>query len=291
MNQLYRILALGLCSLLSSCFLFETGAEDPAMSEGAGTPDDGTAKDGAAKDGAAKDGAAKDGAAKDGAARDGAAKNGAAKDGGDGFVTIFDGKSLAGWEPTEGTKNAWVVEDGAIVGYGDKGRGYLTYEKKDIRDLEMKMKYRFPGNGNSGVSIRAVKDETGKRDFKSYHADIGHLGIGRQVLGAWDFHTPGRREHACLRGDRLVIDKDDKPTLTKIDGAVTKDDIKKNDWNDLHIIAVGDNFKFFINGKPAAEFTEHLDPAKRLDRGMIQLQLHDPGMIVQFKDIELKVLD
>ena len=58
----------------------------------------------------------------------------------------------------------------------------------------------------------------------------------------------------------------------------------------MHVIMKGNNFKFCINGKPAAEFTEHLPDSKRLHKGMIQLQLHDPGMIVQFKDIWLKVL-
>ena len=124
-----------------------------------------------------------------------------------------------------------------------------------------------------------------------YHADLGHVGIGKQVLGARDFHTPGRKEHACSRGDRLVIDKDDKPNVTKIEGAVTTDDIKKGAWNEVHIIVKGNQFKFSINGKPAAEFTEHLPEEKRLKRGMIQLQLHDPGMIVMFKDLRLKVLD
>ena len=46
----------------------------------------------------------------------------------------------------------------------------------------------------------------------------------------------------------------------------------------------------FINGKLASEFTEHLPKEKRLDEGMIQFQLHDPGMIVHFKDIRLKIL-
>ena len=36
---------------------------------------------------------------------------------------------------------------------------------------------------------------------------------------------------------------------------------------------------------------EHLPKERRLDKGMIQLQLHDPGMIVEFKDLYLKVLD
>ncbi len=209
----------------------------------------------------------------------------------DGFLPIFDGKTLKGWEPsTRKSAGAWTVEDGMIVGNGDKGRGYLIYEKKDISDLELKLSYRFPGEGNSGISVRARKDETRKRDFQSYHADLGHLGIGRQVLGAWDFHTPGRREHACFRGTRLVIDKDDKPTVTNIEGAVTEKDIRRGDWNSVHVIAKGNNFKLYINGKLSSEFTEHLPEKRRLHRGMIQLQLHDPGMIVQFKDVRLKIL-
>ena len=206
-------------------------------------------------------------------------------------VAPLDGKSLKGWTvmPAKAAK-AWSVKDGIIVGDGDKGRSYLVFDKKDIADLELKFSYRFPGKGNSGVSIRAIDDKTGRRKFQSYHADLGHVGIGRQVLGAWDFHTPGRREHACFRGDRLVIDEKDKPTVTKIEGAVTLDDIRKGGWNDVHVIAKGNQFKFYINGKPASEFSEHLPPERRLHKGMIQLQLHDPGMVVQFKNLRLKII-
>ena len=209
-----------------------------------------------------------------------------------GFVAIFDGRTLAGWEemPARPGK-AWRVVDGAIVGEGRKGRSYLVFERKDLADFELKLSYRFPGKGNSGISVRAVPDETGKRQFQSYHADLGHLGIGRQVLGAWDFHTPGRREHSCFRGDRLVIDKDDRPTVTRIEGAVGPEDIHRGGWNTVHLIVKGNTMRMRINGKPASEFTEHLPMEKRLRRGMIQLQLHDPAMVVQFRDIRLKVLE
>ena len=209
-----------------------------------------------------------------------------------GFVSIFDGKTLDGWEEMPSVeKKAWSVVDGMIVGEGDKGRGYLVYSKdKNLADFELKFLYRFPGKGNSGVNIRARVDKTGRRKFEGYHADIGHVGIGGKVLGAWDFHTPGRREHRCFRGDSLVIDKDDKPVITPLKGAVTADDINKGGWNELHIIIKGNRFQFFLNGKPSAEFIEHLPREKRLHSGMIQLQLHDPGMIVHYKDIRLKVL-
>ena len=209
------------------------------------------------------------------------------------FLAIFDGKTLGGWEEIPaGKEKAWSVVDGVIVGEGDKGLGYLVYKDRDLADFELKFSYRFPGGkGNSGVNVRAVKDETGKRVFKSYHADLGHVGIGRQVLGAWDFHTPGRTEHACFRGTRLVIDENDQPTVTELEGAVTAEEIRKGEWNEVHLVVVGNTFKMSINGKPASEFTEHLPVEKRLTRGMLQLQLHDPGMVVMFKDLRLKHLD
>ena len=140
-----------------------------------------------------------------------------------GFKHIFDGKSLEGWEEMPKVElQAWSVQDGIIGGEGDKGRGYLVYSKdKNIADFELKLLYRFPGNGNSGVNIRARIDKTGRRKFEGYHADIGQVGIGGKVLGAWDFHTPGRREHRCFRGDDLVSDKDDTPTNTPLKNAVT----------------------------------------------------------------------
>ena len=211
-----------------------------------------------------------------------------------GFVSMFDGQSLKGWTPMMrkgATAKAWSVKDGMIVGDGDQGIGYLVYDRRGIADFEMKFRYRFPaGRGNSGISVRARKDHAGKRDFQSYHADLGHLGIGGNVLGAWDFHTPGRREHACFRGNRLVIDKNDRPTVTPIADAVKPSDIRKGDWNDGRIIVQNNRFQFFLNGKLSSEFIEHLPKEKRLRKGMIQLQLHDPGMIVQFKDLWIKVL-
>ena len=208
-----------------------------------------------------------------------------------GFASMFDGKTLQGWSvmPAK-AKLAWTAENGMIVGDGDKGRSYLVFDNREIADFEMKLSYRFPGKGNSGINLRAIPDKTGKRLFQGYHVDFGHVGIGKQVLGAWDFHTPGRREHACFRGDRLVIDKDDKPTVTRIPGAVTLDDIHKGGWNEVHVSVKGNRFAFSINGKPSSEFIEHLPQDRRLEKGMIQLQLHDPGMIVHFKDLQIKIL-
>ena len=69
---------------------------------------------------------------------------------------------------------AWGVEDGMIVGDGDQGRGHLVFENEELVNFELKLRYRFPGKGNSGISVRARKDKTGRRAYQSYHADLGH---------------------------------------------------------------------------------------------------------------------
>lgn len=209
-----------------------------------------------------------------------------------GFVSMFDGKTLSGWEVTPAdAQQAWSVSDGMIVGKGAAGRSYLVYENHDIADFELKLSYRFPGDGNSGISIRARKDPTGRRGFQSYHADLGHVGIGKHILGAWDFHTPGRTEHGCHRGKRLVIDSNDRAEFTAIEDPLTLQDVRRGEWNDVHVIARGNRFTFRINGRLSSEFTEHLPSARRLERGMIQLQLHDPGMVVHFRDVRIRILD
>ena len=62
--------------------------------------------------------------------------------------------------------------------------------------------------GNSGVEVREHVDKTGKRPFEGYHADFGHVGIGPEVLGAWDFHFAKREEYYCGRGLSLVINRE-----------------------------------------------------------------------------------
>ena len=208
-----------------------------------------------------------------------------------GFVSIFNGKDLTGWHtvPKESAID-WSVRDGVIVGEGHEDRlVYLVWRDDDLADFELKLSYRFRTEGNSGVEIRSRVDGTGKRPFEGYHADFGHVGIGPAVLGAWDFHFARRKEHPCDRGNKLVIDADGNAHYTKIAGALTAADLNERDWNDVHIIARGTHCQLRINGKPASEFVDNFD-AYRLERGAIGLQIHDRGMIVEFKDVRLKRL-
>lgn len=210
----------------------------------------------------------------------------------DSYTSIFDGKSLKGWrEAPRGKALAWSVEDGVIRGEGKENRQvYLIYSgDESLSDFELKFSYRLLTKGNTGVETRARLDKTGKRDFEGYHADLGHVGIGDEILGAWDFHfgKGTRKEFPCPRGASLTIDENGKGHHEEIENAVPVAEIKKGEWNSCRIVAKENHFQFFINGKLSSEFTDKLE-GQQLEKGFIGLQLHDKGMIVEFKDLYLK---
>lgn len=219
-----------------------------------------------------------------------------------GFTSIFDapsldGSSLDGWqaEPAA-TSGDWSVRENAegervITGIGSENRlSYLVWKDRALADFELTFRYRLRTEGNTGVEIRAHGDTSGKRPFEGYHADLGHVGIGPHILGAWDFHFASRHEPGCPRGTSLTIDAGGEVRKTEIADALTAADVHKRQWNDAHIIARGSRCQLFINGKLASEFVDE-QGAESFARGAIGLQLHDKGMHVEFKDVRLKRLD
>jgi hypothetical protein len=165
---------------------------------------------------------------------------------------------------------------------------YLVW-KDELDNFDLRFDYRMVTKGNTGVEVRAHRDTTGKRPFEGYHADLGHVGIGPQVLGAWDFHFARRREPPCPRGTSLIIEKGSQLRSSRIPKAVQISQIHKHDWNSARIVAAGPHLQFFINGKLSAEFRDNVD-SQRLKRGLIGLQLHDKGMQVSFRNMRLKRL-
>ena len=66
----------------------------------------------------------------------------------DGWVRMFDGKTLNGWKASERPEN-WKVEDAAIVGRGE--RSHLFYMLQECENCEFKAEVRLNKGGNSGM--------------------------------------------------------------------------------------------------------------------------------------------
>ena len=205
----------------------------------------------------------------------------AAQDAGE---ALFDGKSLAGWE---GNEKFWSVKDGAITGQTTKenptsGNTFLIWKKGDVADFELRLKFRIVG-GNSGIQYRST--DKGNHVVHGYQADFdanhGYIGI---------LYEEGGRGILANRGKKVEIAEDGKKTDvgTTEDDKTILADIKKEDWNEYVVIAVGNKLVHKINGHTTIELTDK-QSSKAKASGILALQLHaGPPMLVQFKDIQLR---
>lgn len=205
----------------------------------------------------------------------------------EGFVSIFDGKSLEGWD---GKPEFWRVEDSAITGQTTEdnpteGNTFCFWRQGEVDDFELKMEYRIFG-GNSGVQYRS--EDLGNHVAKGYQADF-------EAGDTWsgiNYEEKGRGILA-KRGEKVEThDGSDNHKLleTFADAAELQKNIKKEDWNDYHIIAKGNHLIHKINGVTMCEVIDKGEKDSRR-KGLLALQLHaGPPMKIQVKNIRLKRL-
>ena len=66
--------------------------------------------------------------------------------------------------------------------------------------------------------------------------------------------------------------------------------VKDNDWFEMHIVVAGQTIDVFINGKRRLTYVEPegIQGPRKISKGYIALQAHDPGSIVRYRNIRLK---
>jgi hypothetical protein len=216
---------------------------------------------------------------------------GAASD--EGFKPIFDGKTLHGWD---GDPKLWRVEDGAITGQTTAenptpGNTFLIWRGGKPGDFELKLEFRMPDPGfaNSGVQYRSRQEpeKIGKWVVAGYQADMDGENQYTGIL-----YDERGRGILALRGQKTAVGADHKPKIVEQFGDHNElaKIVKKNDWNEYHIIARGKHLVQKINDKLMIDVTDN-DAKKQRMGGILALQIHagDP-MKVQFRNIRLKEL-
>ena len=112
----------------------------------------------------------------------------------DGFVSIYDGKTLAGWHVSAKTGHSrasqnqsggkWVVEEGAIVGSQDiVGNGGLIITDEQYGDFEVKLEMKNDFGPDSGLFLRSTEDGKAWQAMIDYHAGGNLMGIYGEGLG------------------------------------------------------------------------------------------------------------
>ncbi len=205
-----------------------------------------------------------------------------------GFVPLFDGKTLTGWESPD--MSYWTVEDGAITGRISKEHPltvnqYLVWEGGAMDDYELKMNYRMWGDAASNGGFQFRSKLLPDHDIAGYQMD-NNLKTD-WLVRLYDEHG---REDLALRGQQTSFLPDGIKTVLPIPEAQGPALFKLEDWHEYRLVCCGTHLTLYVNGRRVAEVMDD-DPAQ-LDRsGILGLQLHSGEPVtVQFKDIMYKRL-
>jgi tetratricopeptide (TPR) repeat protein len=166
------------------------------------------------------------------------------------YVSLFNGKDLAGWEPGPLSKTHWEVKDGILTGSGPAG--YLYSERGDYENFHFRVEARINSAGNSGQFFRA-----------------------QHPLGV----PPRGYEAQIALGDRQKTGS--LYNLVKIAEPLHKPD----EWFTQEVIADGDHISILVNDRKVVDALD-----KSFRKGHFALQVNDPATVVQFRKIEVKEL-
>ena len=187
-----------------------------------------------------------------------------------GFVSLFDGTTLTGWE---GNKDIFRVEEGAIVAGSLKDRiahNEFLCSQREFQDFELRLKAKLVGEGdNAGIQFRS-KRIPDHHEVIGYQCDMGSA-FGRKIWGA--LYDESRRR-------KVLTEAKVQDELLKV--------LRAEGWNDFVIRCEGDHIQIWLNGLKTVDYVEKEDVAKR---GILGLQVHG-GKPAEawYKDIRIKVL-
>jgi len=189
-----------------------------------------------------------------------------------GWVNLFNGKDLSGWENPYDWGEASVV-DGMIELVGNKK--FFLSTKKQYSDFEFTAEVKLPeGQANSGFLFRAQRKPSGQ--MFGYQAEVD--GAERRWSGG--LYDEGRRKWI------LPIKPVDDPRNAKTWTEEKRNALKRNDWNKYRIKCVGEKLQVWVNGINTLDISDDLD-----SRGYIGLQHHgEKGQIYRFRNIKIKEL-
>jgi hypothetical protein len=188
-----------------------------------------------------------------------------------GFVALFNGKDLTGWKSHGGNTKAWKVDKGGILSV-QGGGGWLMTEK-EYSNFEVRLEYKVPVNGNSGVALRAP-----------LKGDPAYQGMEIQIL---DDEGPKYKKLQPWQYTGSIYGV--VPPSKRVTRPAGK-------WNEMHIIANGRRVRVVINGTTVVDanlddhkkhFKSH--PGLLREKGHVGLQDYG-GARVQFRNIFLKEL-
>jgi hypothetical protein len=210
----------------------------------------------------------------------------------DGFVALFDGKTLEGWHKNperigHGTGGVWTVEDGAIVGEQDppgSGNGGILLTDRKFKDFELLIDMKPDWGIDSGLFVRGNDRGQCFQMMVDYHdaGNVGHIyGEGTGGFNNRPFEIFGEYD-----SDKKLTAITTKPNGFKSQGYSCDGDAwvkawKVNDWNTARVRVVGNPPKIttWINDQKVSEFDGETYEQDGYDKENVAKELGDEGSI------------
>ncbi|MEM9282397.1 MAG: DUF1080 domain-containing protein [Verrucomicrobiota bacterium] len=194
----------------------------------------------------------------------------------DGWIDLFDGKSLSGWKPSA-DEAAYTVTEGELRLQATDGKisSHLFYVGDDdeldlFKDFELEVVARAEGNSNSGIFFHSDM-ETRNRN--------GHLSNGYEVQ--LNSTEKEKRKTGSLYD---VVD-------------VSESLVDDTEGVTVRIRVEGKRIQVWVNDIQTVDYTEPGNVAEqrqgrvlRDSGGAIALQAHDEDSIFFFKSVRIKPL-
>jgi hypothetical protein len=185
----------------------------------------------------------------------------------EGFVKLFDGKTLEGWKKSEENPDSFHVEDGMIVVDGERAHLFYDGELAPLKNFHFKAEVMTTPGSNSGLYFHTKYQPSGWPKY-GYECQVNVThGDPKKTSGLY-----GVRD-------------------------VAKPPVKDNAWYTQEIIVNGRNIKLILNGETMVDYTEPENKAaesndfeRRLGEGTFAIQAHDPKSVCYFRNIRVKPL-
>ena len=195
------------------------------------------------------------------------------------WVDLWDGSTFEGWQLTAENQSTFQIKDGSIVAQGPRAHLFYAGEVNGakFRNFELKVDVLAKNNSNGGIYFHTDYQETGWPE-KGFEVQVNNT-----------FNRDPRKSGSLYGvADNLVRPTDDDAWFTE------------------HIVVQGNTVKIYINEDLVTNWVQPDDwdglrplssgrgqnaPLRKLDSGTFALQGHDPGSIVMYKNIRVKVLD
>lgn len=176
-------------------------------------------------------------------------------------ISLFDGKSLEGWEcdPLEQAVD-WKAVAGELLGENPTEQGSILWTKKEFGDFEVELDYiTLTDDYDTGIFIRGLTHQV-------------QIGISRSLQ---------KDMTACI-----YAPKDEQGSYPGQTDKVAEIH-KVGEWNHLKVLVTGKRIRTFLNGEPMVDYTG----IALVNEGPLGLQLHGGvHMSVKFRNIIVREL-